>query len=93
MEKILLSEKPNFGALDEFITLLDKLQNEFDLQTVAINSIDNDNRNMFAELRGGKIGTIKLEFDYYYSKFYLIPYNQVPELEKVKAVILDFIKY
>lgn len=91
MEKILLSDKPNLGALDEFITLLYKLQNEFHLQTVAINSSNNDNKNMFAELRGGKTGTIKLEFDYYYSKFYLIAYKQSDELEKVKAVILDFI--
>ncbi|HAT4331381.1 TPA: hypothetical protein I9073_003124 [Clostridium perfringens] len=92
MERILLSDTPNLGALSEFITLLDKLQNDFELQTVSINFTDTENRNMFAELRGD-IGTIKLDFNYYDSKFYIISYNKPTEkLEKIKSVIKDFIK-
>lgn len=71
MEKrILISDKVNIGTLDEFLDLVAKVRDEFDMQTVAIKEINSDDRNMYAKF-STRFGIMAIDYDYYYEKIYL----------------------
>lgn len=69
-KKILISDKVNIGTLDEFLDLVAKVRDEFDMQTVAIKEINSDDRNMYAKF-STRFGIMAIDYDYYYEKIYL----------------------
>lgn len=69
-KKILISDKVNIGTLDEFLDLVVKVRDEFDMQTVAIKEINLDDRNMYAKF-STRFGIMAIDYDYYYEKIYL----------------------
>lgn len=69
-DKILISDKVNIGTLDEFLDLVAIVRNEFNMQTVAIKEINNDDRNMYAQFVS-RFGVMAIDYDYYYEKIYL----------------------
>lgn len=69
-KKILISDKVNIGTLDEFLDLVVKVRDEFDMQTVAIKEINSDDRNMYAKF-STRFGIMAIDYDYGYEKIYL----------------------
>jgi len=69
-KKILISDKVNIGTLDEFLDLVVKVRDEFDMQTIAIKEINSDDRNMYVKF-STRFGVIAIDYDYYYEKIYL----------------------
>lgn len=69
-KKILISDKVNIGTLDEFLDLVIKVRDEFDMQTIAIKEINSDDRNMYVKF-STRFGVVAIDYSYDYEKIYL----------------------